>query len=408
LTLIFTTRNDGKGNTTLVALKRYISKHRLVRPRLPLSKPQILLRPENLELTSLQSVRELSERLRRSAIPKLDAIILNAGVGGQLSIDWPRAIWSMTTDFVQSLTWPRYKISAKGLLAPPQLPSSTIARPYDEEPVLGQLFCANLFGHYVLAHRFMPLLRACPASRPGRVIWLSSLEGEMHDFDKNDFQGLESSNAYEQTKRMTTLMALTSTNLPATARSVQSFYSLSDEPGDRRLATAINSPTKPQIHAAHPGICVTSIVPLPWILQLLTILSFYIARLIGSPWHTVSPYVGAAAPVWLALAGTEEIADRERSGPALWGSAVTRSGGRGVPQRTDVPGWGLCGDGRKFEWWQGGAGWLGGWGRKRGVVDASVEDVERFIEDGAVVWRELERLRIGWEERMDRAEGGLK
>ncbi len=130
---------------------------------------------------------------------------------------------------------------------------------------------------------------------------------------------------------------------------------------------------------------------------------FYIARLIGSPWHTISAYVGATAPVWLALADPGEIYEKEKAGPAKWGSAVTRWGKAGV-QRTDVPGWGLNGDGGVVEWWQTGLGWLGGWGRKRGARDATREDVERFVEEGQLVWRELERLREMWEGRIDEYE----
>lgn len=133
------------------------------------------------------------------------------------------------------------------------------------------------------------------------------------------------------------------------------------------------------------------------------LLPFYSARLIGSPWHTVFAYVGATAPVWLALATPEEIAEREKPGAAKWGSAVTRSGEESV-RRTDVPGWGVSGDGEVVEWWQVGSGWLGGWGRKRGAKDATREDVEAFVEGGALVWGELERLRVEWEGRIEKNE----
>jgi 3-keto steroid reductase len=198
---------------------------------------------------------------------------------------------------------------------------------------------------------------------------------------------------------MTDLMALTSTNQPATGKSVTSFLDCSTS--DRRL-TNNPAPSKPTMHVAHPGVCATSIISLPWILNMLMIVTFYMARLVGSPWHTVSAYTGAHAPVWLALAGPEEIAERERAGAAKWGSVVTRWGKESV-QRTDVPGWGLVGDGERVEWWQVGFGWLGGWGRKRGARDATREDVEKFVEDGALVWRELERLRREWEERIERS-----
>ncbi|KAF7511837.1 hypothetical protein GJ744_003568 [Endocarpon pusillum] len=341
LTLIFTTRDDRKGSATLAALKKHESNHKTktktIGPRIPISHPPIFFRSENLELTSLLSVRALTQRLLRSAVPRLDAIILNAGVGGFVGIQWPQAFWRTGIDLVEATTWPTFKLSATGLITQPQLASSTPADRKDDEPILGEIFCANVFGHYLLTHWLMPLLRACPHSNPARIIWLSSIEAQPHHFNPSDIQALTSRNAYEHSKRMTDLMALTSTANPATSKSVHSFFSL-PSPTDRRL-TNNASPSEPTIHVAHPGICATSIVPLPFLLNLLMILAFYAARLIGSPWHTVSAYVGAVAPVWLALAHPEELAEKEKAGPAKWGSAVTRWGGASV-QRTDVPGWG--------------------------------------------------------------------
>ena len=342
-------------------------------------------------------MKALSERLLRSAVPRLDAIVLNAGLGGFVGLNWPLALWSVTTDLVEAVTRPTYKLTVRGLITQPQSPAST-ANPHVKEPVLGEIFCGNVFGHYMLAHWLMPLLRACPPSRPGRIIWLSSIEAEVDQFNKDDFQALESRSAYGHVKRMIDLMALTSTNEPATAKSVQAFLDPTDA-NDRRLSSKQAAPSKPTIHVAHPGVCATSMMPLPWILVLVMIFADYIARWIGSPWHTTSAYTGAAASVWLALADLEEVSEREKSGPAKWGSAVTRWGQESV-QRTDVPQWGLSGDGEKVERWEVGHGWLGAWGRKRRLKDATKEDVERFVEDGALVWRELERLRREWEGRI--------
>lgn len=403
LTIIFTTRDDRKGSATLAALKRHLSRHRIIRPYLPISNPRVFLRPENLELTSLLSVKALSQRLRRSAIPRLDAIILNAGLAGFIDLNWPLAIWSLTTDLVQAATWPTYKLSATGLLTPPQLHAPAAADPQHSEPVVGEIFCANVFGHYMLAHWLMPLLRSCPHTRPGRIIWLSSIEAQSHHFSSADFQALESHNAYEHTKRMTDLMALTANNTPATAKSVQSFLDL-DHPNDRRLSHTIHqqhqAPSKPAIHLAHPGVCATSILPLHWLLAIISQLSLYVVRLLGSPWHNVNTYAGASGPVWLALADPAEIAEQEHAGATKWGSAVTRLGRRSV-QPTDVPGWGLHGDGKPVVWQQQPGRGLG---RKRGTTDATSADVEEFVDAGARVWGELERLRRDWEARIERFE----
>lgn len=322
-------------------------------------------------------------------------------MGGFLAIDWPRAIWSVITDLVQAVTWPTYKLSATGSITPPQFPPSTPSSP-EKESVLAEVFCANVFGHYMLTHQLMPLLRACPHHTPARIIWLTSVEGQIHHFNRDDLQGLESPDAYEHSKRMTDLLALTAANQPATAKSIQSFIEC--DTTDKRLID--HSPASisiPTIHLAQPGICATSIVPLPWLLHLLMLAAMYLARLIGSPWHVVSAYHGGIAPVWLALGPRDEIARREEAGAVKWGSAVSRSG-RATVQKTDVPGWGLCGDAGKVEWWHRGPGWLGGWGRKRGATDATREEVEGFVEDGALVWRRLEGLRREWEGRIERFE----
>jgi 3-keto steroid reductase len=403
LTIVFTTRDDRKGSATLAALKRHLSSHRLIRPHLPISNPRVFLRPESLELTSLLSVRALCQRLRRSAIPRLDAIILNAGLAGFVDLNWPLAIWSFASELVQAATWPTYKLSATGLITPPQLHAPAAVDLQHSEPVVGEIFCANVFGHYMLAHWLMPLLRACPHSRPGRIIWLSSIEAQMHHFNSADFQALESCNAYEHTKRMTDLIALTSTNTPATAKSVQSFLDL-DHADDRRSRHTIHqqhqAPSKPTIYLAHPGVCATSILPLHWLLTILAQLSLYTARLLGSPWHTVTAYAGALAPVWLALAHPAEMAEREHAGATKWGSTVTRLGRQSV-QRTDVPGWGLHGDGKPVVWREEPGCGLG---RKKGAIDATREDVEEFIDAGARVWSELEALRRDWEVRIEKLE----
>ncbi|ERF76932.1 hypothetical protein EPUS_02644 [Endocarpon pusillum Z07020] len=381
LTLVFTTRDDRKGSATLAALKKHESNHKTILPRVRISHPPIFFRSENLELTSLLSIRALTQRLLRSAIPRLDAIILNAGVGGFVGIKWPQAFWTAGTDLVEATTWPTFKLSATGLITPPQLPSSTRPDREDEEPVLGEIFCANIFGHYLLTHWLMPLLRACPHSHPARIIWLSSIEAQPHHFNPSDIQALTSRNAYEHAKRMTDLLALTSsTENRATSKSVHSFLSL-PSPTDRRL-TNNPCPSKPTIHVAHPGICATSIVPLPFLLNLLMILA------------------PSTLPASIPSPPTS-------AGPAKWGSAVTRWG-RGSVQRTDVSGWGLSGDGGVVEWWQAGPGWLGGWGRKRGARDATREDVEGFVEEGQLVWRELEALREVWEGRIEEYERSEK
>ena len=270
------------------------------------------------------------------------------------------------------------------------------ASPVEPEPPLGQVFCANVFGHYLFAHGVMGLLRKCAKEKPGRIIWISSIEAGAEHFDEDDLMGLRSGTAYECSKRVTDLLALTAAGVDITRGSVRDFMS-ADSDGNEEESRG----TTPEIHVAHPGIVTTSIVPLPPVLMSLWMATAYVMRWVGSPWHTNTAYNGAVGTVWLALASSEEIREKQGSTTAAlgkkvkWGSAVDRRGNARV-EMTDVQGWGLDGSGRPVrETW-----WGGGWGRRTGATDATGEDVEDFMRQGARVWRAMEELRMDWERRI--------
>ena len=295
------------------------------------------------------------------------------------------------TDPTQAMTYPTFKKSGIGYVTERQLACDSMDKAF--EPPLGQLFCANVFGHYMLAHWLMPLLRSPAVHRAGRIIWVSTIDNRASHFNPNDLQALSSSSAYEHTKRLIDLLALTANNQPATAEVIKDFYASQGE----LLKPQSESLTRPRIYVAHPGICATSIFAFDYyFLTFLMMAANYLARLFGSPWHNAFPYVAASAPVWLALASEDEIhleQERTRGGNAKWGSAVSRLGRQSV-QRTDVDGWGTNGNGLKIEWWG------GGWGRHRGAADATEEDVERFVLEGVEVWKGMEKLRKDWEMRI--------
>ena len=160
--------------------------------------------------------------------------------------------------------------------------------------------------------------------------------------------------------------------------------------------------TRPEVLLCHPGIVATGIVPLPSVLMGLWVGTAYVMRWVGSPWHTNTAEKGAVSAVWLALVGEEEMrgeAGGAGAGRVKWGSAVDRLGNARV-EMTDVHGWGVDGSGKPVrERW-----WGGGWGRMIGAVDATGEDVEQFIRQGARVWREMEELRVDWEARIRKYE----
>lgn len=417
LTIIFTTRSPQKASQTLQLLRARLSKESARQSHRRPGLPKVHFQPENVELTSLLSVRALASHLLSSGIPHLDAIILNAGAIGIVGLNWPQAIWCVLIDLVDQMTWPSFKITAVGLVTKPQLPP--VNGRHIPEPPLGEVFCANLFGHYLLTHWLMPLLHSCPAQQsPGKVIWISSVECAAVHFDSSDLQGLRSPKAYEHSKRLTDLLALTAHNQPSTARYVNSFldptlgpslYMVANDNLSKSPLSSSSSSTPPEIHLIQPGVCVTSMVPLHWIMQLAFILAAYLSRLLGSPWAVVQAYNGAQAISWLTLSDATEIelhktqnddgaTGVEDVGAAVkWGAATDRRGRLSV-RKTEVEGWGLDGSGQPYVegWWGGNRGW----GRRRDAIEATPEHVDRFVESGTAVWREMEILRDQWETRL--------
>lgn len=354
----------------------------------------------DVELTSLLSIKALARRLVASNLPRLDAVICNAGMGGWTGLNWPLAVWKILLDIRTNTTWPTYKLGIVGAITKPQLPAESSL-----EPPLGEIFCANLFGHYMLVHWLMPLLRACPPEHPAKTIWVSSIEPQSYHFNPDDFQGLRTDAAYEHSKRMTDLLALTSTQ-PSTTDSVSEYCSLppssSDPPRPSR--------SQPTMHLFHPGIVVTSVITLYWLLAQGYLLGILFARLLGAPWSTVHPYTAAAAATFLALSPETALTHHQEKdtgsphGTVKWGTAVDVRGRPSV-RVTEVDKWGLNGSGVKFgdTWWGG----KSGLGRKPGMVDATEREVAGFIEQGRHVWRQMEALRVEWERRIEEYERQL-
>jgi 3-keto steroid reductase len=338
---------------------------------------RVHFRQERLDLLSLVSVQKLAKRLRQTT-PKLDVVICNAGIGGWTGINWPLAIFSILTTWRRALTYPTYKIAGIRSLAKPQ----TLPNEEADEPPLGEVFCANVFGHYLLGHYLAPLLARHARSEDtrGRIIWVSSLEAYDFTFDVNDIQGLDSEVPYESSKRLTDLMALNST-LPSAAGEVDQYLGSS---------TLSKQATKPRIYVSHPGICGTSIVPLPLILEYLMFAAFYLARFLGSQWHTVTVEKGAVSMVWLALAKQSTLDSmEEKEGAGKWGSATDFWGQERV-ERAEVAGWG----------WGGRLGEYKRKGRDPYAQDLTEQSAEKFRETGKKCWAEMEKLRIEWEDRL--------
>jgi 3-keto steroid reductase len=125
--------------------------------------------------------------------------------------------------------------------------------------------------------------------------------------------------------------------------------------------------------------------------------AFYLARWLGSQWHSVTVKKGAVSMVWLALVKQSTLDSMEaKEGVGKWGSATNFWGEERV-ERAEVPGWG----------WGGRLGEHKRKGRDPYAKDLTKASLENFHEAGRKCWEEMERLRIEWEDRLNAAGVGI-
>jgi 3-keto steroid reductase len=328
-------------------------------------------------------------------LPRLDVIVLNAGIGGWQGLNWLMAVWDVFTDIVNSTTWPRFKVAKVGALVKAQLPSSTQdsgdAKQHD--PPLGEVFCSNFFGHYLLVHEIMPLLSrpaSTGAQSGGRIMWMSSIQAQPFSLSLDDIQGLGSKIPYESSKRLTDVIALT-VNLPSVKRISAPYYDSTQTLTGPKKSTGLV--VKPTTYTVHPGVFNSDILPLPPVLMFFWQLIALMSRWMGSSWHPCDPYKAAVAPVWVALAEPEVLEDM--GGEAVkWGSSTNRWGDERV-KKTEVDGWGWDGtvgavvDGEKRK------------GRHWEAVDLTEEARAEFEILGGQCWKKMEEMRSEWEGLME-------
>lgn len=329
-------------------------------------------------------------------IPRLDAVIFNAGIGGWDGVDWLGfGLDIVKRGYIQATTRPEAKKSTPGLVVNP-IPSAKNKGGHSSEtaPVLGQVFCANTFGHYYFAHKLLPLLNRKNGNdediATGRIIWQSSLDPALSHFKLSDFQGIRTTDAYGSSKMLTDFLCLTA-DLPSVKPYSAPFWSTSAQPAP---------PARPaNFYVAHPGIVTTTLFPLHWVMMWGYRLGLLLARWIGSPWHPTYSYTAAISAVWLTLA-TQETLDRANANHVKWGSA-TDFWGNALVKKTEVEGWGWEGKVEDIEDTDGATGVLRkSIGRRYRPELVTEKDLVEFEEVGKEAWKEMERLRVEWETRL--------
>ncbi|KAG8678326.1 hypothetical protein FRC09_019928, partial [Ceratobasidium sp. 395] len=237
----------------------------------------------SLDLSSVNSVFACAESIKQR-FPYVSHMVLNAGVGSFLGIDWPLAIYELCTGFKTAMTAPGFKLQATGKMS---------------DDGLGWVWQCNVFGHYILVRALRDLLLRSPY-RESRVMWMSSLEGRPSFFPGlDDWQLVKSDHSYEASKYSIELVACTLDVTEAVQHS----------PGDTQLRHFV----------VHPGVAGTSMFAeyTGWFLNKIMFLSFYLARLLGSKHHAIWVYTAAISAVHVALVSLAAL-------PSLSGDAETK------------------------------------------------------------------------------------
>ncbi|KAK7207251.1 hypothetical protein BZA70DRAFT_7663 [Myxozyma melibiosi] len=288
LTIVVSTRHMRKAVETINKLRKYCPERDL------LSFDYVLL-----DLGSLESVHEVAGQLLER-YKHIDYLFLNAGGGDFAGIDWVGATKEVLKNPIDAMTHPKFKKERIGKVS---------------VDGIGWVFQINILANYVLSKRLLPVL-----SGGGRVIFIGSVEAEIaYPFDEKDMQLIHTDQAYVDSKRELEYV-------------------------HAAIAQKWKAEQDVLVYMTHPGICHTAIFAdhLNWLTTFGMLFLFYVVRWLGSPWHVIDAYKGAAAPVFAAIeAVPEETADPAETvnyGSACdaWGQSYIRRKATGTEEEKKI------------------------------------------------------------------------
>ena len=188
---------------------------------------------------------------------EINYFYVNAAQGVYDGIDWFGAVKEVCSNPIKAVTYPTYKIQKIGIKS---------------KDGMGLVFQANVFGPYYLIRKLLPQLSKGKA----KIVWVSSIMSDPKYLSMNDLELLQSDCSYEGSKRLLDLLHL------ATYKKLLNEYGIDQ-------------------YVVHPGIF-TSHSFFKY-LNIFTyygmLLLFYLARLLGSPWHNIDGYKAANAPIYV-------------------------------------------------------------------------------------------------------------
>lgn len=254
LTIIVTSRTLANANHTIALLSDYNATD--------VRRPAVLDFDYSLvDFTDMVSILAAAYELHNTH-RCIDYVYLNAAQGVYAGIDWWGATVECCTNPIKGVTYPTYKIQRVGVKSADSL---------------GLVFQANVFGPYYFIYKLLDY-NLFELSADPRIVWISSVMSKPSYLSMDDLQLLKSHESYEGSKRLLDLLHL------ATYKSLYQRYRVKQ-------------------YLTHPGI-VTSfsffqfLNPVTYYGMLLL---FYLARLLGSPWHNIHGWIAANAPIFVSL-----------------------------------------------------------------------------------------------------------
>ena len=272
LTIIVTSRTLPRVKEVVEKLQAYVKN--LDRPAL-VDFDYILVDFANM-VSILGAYYELNKKYASIGIHYL---FINAAQGVYKGIDWVAATREVLRNPLNAVTHPTYKIQRVGVKS---------------QDGMGLVFQANVFGPYYFIHKLLPLLSKGKAT----IVWISSIMSAPKYLSLEDIELLKTPESYEGSKRLVDLVHL-------------GTYKSMKELGIHQ-------------YVVHPGIFVSH--SFYQFLNVFTyysmLLLFYLARLLGSKWHTIHGYKAANAPIYVATLANPHFDDQDHK----FGSATSLDG----------------------------------------------------------------------------------
>lgn len=252
LTIIVTSRNLANANSCIKDLEEYA--HKEVKREGIVDFDYLLIDFTNM-VSVLNAVYEVTKNHKM-----IDYLFLNAAQGVYDGIDWFGAIWECCTNPIKGVTYPTYKIQKVGIKS---------------KDNLGLVFQVNVFAPYYFIEK---LSEANILKRGSKVIWISSVMSKPEYLDLNDLQLIESRESYEGSKRLIDLIH------SGTYKSMFEKYGI------------VQYLVQPGIFSSFSFFKYLNPVTYYGMLFL-----FYLARLMGSPWHNIEGWKAANSCITVAL-----------------------------------------------------------------------------------------------------------